>query len=143
MFQLLDLILTSFTLSLFCCGLYAIAEPGKLLHFLHHPFTRIYNLREVARIEIATRREMISITRGARFEQLPGAFTRGFTRLKVRYSVLSFMYWIYSPIIGCVTCMASIWGFTGYTMLYGLQWTVIPACIITAFFNEFLYSRLR
>jgi hypothetical protein len=51
--------------------------------------------------------------------------------------------WLYTPIFGCVVCMASFWGSIGYVLIHpiGKDYPVIIVCV--AFLNLFTNQLLN
>jgi len=46
---------------------------------------------------------------------------------------------IYSPLLGCITCMGSVWGFVGWYALDGFIWHLPFFMLACAFLNTVFY----
>jgi len=75
-------------MSLFCNGWYLITRPNMILFYIHKKYV----------------------------QAIGGDFTGdGF---EIWYENKPFWKWLYKPLFGCVTCMASIWGSIAYWSIY-------------------------
>ena len=52
-----------------------------------------------------------------------------------------FSEYLFKPILGCVTCMASIHGAYIYLFLHGWDWNLILCCVCAAWLNPVLYTK--
>ena len=50
------------------------------------------------------------------------------------------LHYILKPVIGCVTCMSSVWGVTLSYIYYELNLKTILVIFIVAYLNTFLYN---
>lgn len=69
------------------------------------------------------------------------AFSEGmiFERLDL-WATKHFPDWLYKPTIGCTICMASLHGFTFYTLFVGLDWQVILFVVCLSGLNAVISS---
>lgn len=109
----MEILIKSLIISLFCVGLRIISSPGMLLYFLRMPFDYYKNYGVWAKhFEI-----------NEDFE-LPN-------KIKNRYNLATYLL---KPIIGCGTCMASVWTVAielGYYNTFTIQ-SVIIAFVVAA-----------
>jgi hypothetical protein len=160
--------------TLWCCGVYAITRKGKIGYFILKFFDRKKQVREnfneVANMnyDAELRAHLAHTHRPAEIEDadevenfmdLHSIFSEldseellrriaspnDFNEYFYMKDVPVFPSYIKDPIIGCVTCMASLHSlvvYTAFTVLLDFYWNPfewISLAIPAAFINEFLY----
>ena len=108
------MILTLFFTVAFCLGLTIISQDGQLLYFLRKPFVDLDVMIE-------------------NFEAL---------RLnKWKIYLLKIKYQLGKPLIGCITCMASVWGAVIFLSLNDFDLVkLIINCISASFIQTFIWE---
>jgi len=109
----MEILIKALIISLFCVGLRIISGPGMLLYFLRMPYEYYKNYGVWAK----------HFEMNESFE-LPQSAIR-------RYNLASYLL---KPIIGCGTCMASVWTIVielGYYNTFTIQ-SVIIAFVVAA-----------
>lgn len=143
-----ELLLISFSASLWCLGLWTVTEPGKLLSFLKQPFLQYIEYRkglhETKRSAIITEYQNLQLnsqTDGQKdiyrdqMKKLVDLQDSDFKHFKRSMKVLN-------PVILCPVCMGSVHGFLTFITFMPLTWHVIPVMIITSGLNKIWHEKI-
>lgn len=120
----MELLFKSLIISLACVGLRLVSDKGMILYFLRWPYDWLHDAKKEAE----------------RFnKEYPSTSTTYLigSRDIVMYDIL--MY-ILKPIIGCVTCMASVYTVIMEIAYYELSLWTIPTIFIVATMNSIIFS---
>lgn len=108
------MILTLFFTVAFCLGLTIITQEGQLLYFVRKPFVDLDIMIE-------------------NFQALKLS--------KCKIFFLKLKYFIGKPLIGCITCMASVWGAAIFLSLNDFDLVkLIINCISASFIQTFIWE---
>lgn len=112
--QMLELLilflLQSLTISLVCCGIHFVTRDGWILDFVDDWILRVTG----------------------------GCVYYRNTEKMVEFNH-EWMENIYKPLLGCITCMGSVWGIAG-GLIFGVEWYLFPVLIvIVSVLNSIIY----
>lgn len=112
--------LTLFATVFFCLGYRLVTDEGNIGYFIRKPFEGLYD-------ELEMKREHF-INFHPNSMQVVGYYLKRLLLL------------IVTPLILCITCMASIWGITVFVALNGITRELAPYLIINCFSASFIQT---
>jgi len=122
-----DILLTILIISLWCNGVYIITSEGQLGYPVRELLHKVFN------------KEFIIPKHKTYYDGKRAYWDWGIyctdTWIKGLKKTL------FKPLIGCITCMASIHGAYVYIFLHGLDWNLILCCVCAAWLNPVLYAK--
>jgi hypothetical protein len=130
---LIDIILTTIIISLFCLGLRTVFSDGMIFHFLREPF------------EYDTHSKVMNVFR-RKLQRIALSGTDDLTKQRKRYLRLSEKLNIYlKPFLLCVICFSSVWGGSVFIALHGLHFIpeLIISCISSAFIIKLISDHVE
>lgn len=128
---MMDFLLICLASSLFCVGIYLGMGEGMILHPLKKWYDGIPDRIEILKNKIAVN------------ESEP---VQDYYRAEIAYwETVAF---IFKPVCGCVTCMASVWGFPAYIILNhffvgGNIWMGLFAIPVIAVLNTYIFKKVN
>ncbi len=123
--------------SLFCLGLRIVSDKGKMLYFLRWPYKAVERKIETYKEKI---KKMNGSTMWVDIKGCSISNKQYYNSYKHLYGY-TFLKYLLSPIIGCVTCMASVYGILIY--LHYLSFDIVElliCCLGAAALNAFAYA---
>lgn len=125
---MIDLLLTTLLISLWCVGLFQITRRGAVFGIAERFFDWVSSEEEKA-------------MNRCRAMSCDGHYARHLPIHK-RHLAFASLRFLLTPLIGCCKCMASVWGVAVYWVLYGITWEGMPylvlACISASGVNALL-----
>ena len=165
------LILFTVLVSAFCVGLRIISSPGMLLYFLRKPYERYLREKEhliggmeadkdeLSRVIKLIGRKQGSIHMEKQFDEIShltisqletdlqvlnatkSDIEKIYKDSKLKLGVTNFRINLLKPVIGCITCMASVWTLVwALVFFYGVDLRILIAMGVVAFLNSILYA---
>lgn len=129
--NMVNILLSTVIITLFCLGWRTVISPGQLLHFLREPF------------EYEGDSKVINFLK-RRLQRRALAGVEGITQLRKDYVKLSNrITWIMKPLVICVICFSSAWGSTIFVTINGWQIReMIIACVSAAFLIKIIHAKV-
>lgn len=128
----IQLIYTIVISTAFCLGWNIVTEKNNILYFIREPFERA-----IDNIEQYKNRKDILL----RFDQNNKTEIKYLNRMVLLNMVC---YYIGKPFVLCITCYGSLWGFSVFVALNGLDLDTIPHAFINSvsvsFINTYIYK---
>ena len=137
----------SLIISGFCVGLRIISSPGMILHFLRKPYSWLADKIDSGKEMVESLGEDINQKRKDLNETILSGTEHEIDKTKNELVHLSWMlekakkelkkrviyHYLLKPVIGCGTCMASIWTFVWFPLfeVYSLRLILVMFCVAT------------
>jgi len=110
---------------LFCLGLRIITDEGQVLHFLRKPFDNAFSDAEV----LEERQKLLQQCNGDPYLIKQLSYSIAANRL---------LFYIGKPVVTCITCYGSVWGFAVFSLMNSITADNVPYLIINCFSAAFL-----
>ena len=131
--NLIDIILSTIIISMFCLGLRTLFSDGMILHFLREPF------------EYDSHSKVMNLFR-RKLQRMALSGVDDLTKQRKRYLRLSEKLNFYlKPFLLCVICFSSVWGGSVFIVLHGLHFIpeLIICCISSAFILKLINDHVE
>jgi len=120
----MDILIKSLIISLACTGLRISSDKGMILYFLRWPYEYLQQCKKDSDHACTT------------YPSTSATYLIS-SRDRVMYQ---FLIYILKPLIGCITCMASVYTIVMELTFWNLSWWTIPTIFIVATMNSIIFS---
>ena len=136
----MEILIRSLEISLAICGLRIVSSKGMILYFLRMPYEWLQN-------ELKVSKNYLKEVRGINTEDFKNKEPMTYTLDQIKYQkkcikILNVKTYLLKPIIGCTTCMASVWTIViEYSYFDLTKWSILTifmvACLNSIFYALF------